>query len=72
MTDENVVRLVPPIVGEAMHLEPDKLLKQWTGQLKEVVIIGRADDDALILCCSEGSGGTLWLIEKAKLQLLGE
>lgn len=72
MSDENVVHLVPISVGEERHLEPDKLLEHWRGKLKEIVIIGRDDDDALVLVGSEGIGRTLWLMEKAKLQLLGE
>lgn len=67
---DDVIRAFPDTdIGSGIHLDPDKLLEHWKGKLSEVVIIGNRNGEPVIVG-SEGVERSLWLIEKAKAELL--
>lgn len=66
---DNVTPLRPEFIGSGTKLDPDTLLEKWKGKLAEVVIIGNQDGEPVIIC-SEGVERALWMIEKAKAELL--
>jgi hypothetical protein len=66
---DNVTPIRPGPIGSGIHLEPDQVLEAWKGKLKEVVVIGNMDGSPF-MASSEGVERTLWLIEKAKIDVL--
>lgn len=68
MTKDNVIDL--PVVTR-LDFPPDKILEKAKGKLEEVVVIGWHHDGELFFASSKADGGNiLWLIEKAKAELL--
>lgn len=54
-----------------LDLPPDRVLSQAEGKLTSVLVVGWDNDDDIYVASSLADGGALlWLIEKAKQQLL--
>jgi hypothetical protein len=68
----NVVRLEPVEVGEGFRFDPDELLESNKGQgWTTLALLGEIDGE-IVVCGSANAGETLILLEKAKLQIIGE
>jgi hypothetical protein len=65
-----IIKLVPNKIGDGASLAPDSVLNGAAGSLKSVVVIGQDHAGKLYFAASEGAPWTLWLIEKAKAELL--
>lgn len=60
------------LIGEGVKLEPDAVLKEAMGKLACVVVIGQTPDGEMWVSSTDGGGDTLWLLEKAKLEVLSD
>ena len=65
----NVIEL--PVVT-TLDIPPERILnKALDAGLKEVMVIGTAEDGSLYFCASFGDGGNvLWLMERTKIELI--
>lgn len=69
MDDEKVVPLRVVEIGAGVKIGCDQILEKYKGRLTEIVVIGVRDGQ--IMCASsEGSDRALWLVEKAKKEIL--
>ena len=54
-----------------LDLDPDRVLENTKGQLKQFVIIGYGTDDEFFFSSTMADGGdVMWMLEVAKLKLL--
>jgi hypothetical protein len=54
-----------------LDLDPDRVLENTKGQLKQFVIIGYDTDDEFFFSSTMADGGdVMWMLEVAKLKLL--
>lgn len=61
---------VLPVITR-LDLDAERVLQQAAEKLAEVVIVGYDHDGQFYFASNKADGGTvLWLLEKAKLQLL--
>lgn len=66
----DVVHLKLAEVGDDYEIPPDEILESWKGQLKTVVLIGVNKDGELSVAGSHAPNYSLWLVEKAKKDIL--
>lgn len=64
-----ILKLVTNGIGSGVHIEPDRILENAKGRLSEVVVIG-AENGEIVCFSSEGVERALWLVERAKRDLL--
>lgn len=68
MTD-NVIHLVQPL-GDGAHIDADQILEQNKGVFRSLVIAGYDQDGQLVLCGTDSTEHSVFLLERAKLFLL--
>lgn len=72
MTD-NVTKLELVEVGEDFRFEPDAVLDAAKGNnFDRMVVIGQYDDGEIYIAGTANAGESLILLERAKLQIIGE
>lgn len=73
MTDQpdNVIRLVPPSVGDAYPIDVDEMLEAWQGKLLDVAIVGTSLDGDLIVAGSGTAADSLMLLMQGTHTLVG-
>lgn len=67
--DDNIVPFKPELIGSGVQLEPDQMLENGKGRFEEVVVLGN-EGGKLVIISSVGVERALWIIEKAKADLL--
>ncbi len=68
-----VVRFKPVEVGEGYRFEPNAILEAAKDQgFTTLAIVGQLEDGSIWISGSANAGETLILMEKAKLQVIGE
>lgn len=71
MSDEKIVKLVPPCIGENMRLDPDEILEAAKGQgFTTLAILGQLPDGSMWVSGTANAGETMVLMEKAKRQIV--
>lgn len=65
----NVTKLHLVEVGESFEVSPDQILENWKGKLSKLVLIG-IEDGEIMCASSHGVFEALWLVEKAKRDIL--
>ena len=69
----DVVKFEPVEVGEGYRFDADELLEAAKGHgFTTLAIIGQLEDGSIWISGSANAGETLILMEKAKLQVIGE
>lgn len=61
MTAE-VLRLVPPSVGDAYEIAPDQVLDAAKGKYETVIVVGETADGEIEIAGSAGAGDALALL----------
>jgi hypothetical protein len=68
----NVVKLEPVEIGENFRFDPDEFLEANKAQGWETLALIGEIDGEIVIRGSANAGETLIMLEKAKLQIIGE
>lgn len=68
--DDNVIKLVPPIVGDNLHIEADQILDAAKGVYEQLVIVGHLKDGTVSIRMTDGIPESVVMLAFAQMKLV--
>lgn len=68
--DDNVIKLVPPIVGDNLHIEADQILDAAKGEFDKLVIVGHVKDGTVSIRMTDGIPESVVMLAFAQMKLV--